>query len=40
LLKKWNPDIEMRLKEILGNTPELEMNWRTWKTELPRREKL
>jgi len=30
LLEKWNKDLEKRVNTILNNTPELEMNWRTW----------
>lgn len=37
VLEKWTPELEKRCNEALNNTPEMEMNWRTWKPELPRR---
>ena len=30
LYYKWTPDIEKRIREILGNEPEVVMNWRNW----------
>jgi len=30
LYRKWTPEIEKRCEEILGNTPEQELDWRTW----------
>jgi len=30
LLEKWSKEIESKVGTILKNTPELEMNWRTW----------
>ena len=30
LLERWNKEIEQKVGAILNNTPELEMNWRTW----------
>ena len=40
LLEVWTPEIEKQLNAILGNDPELETDWRTWKTENLRRSKL
>ena len=30
LYKKLNPEIEEKIEKILGNTPETQMNWKTW----------
>ena len=30
LLEKWTKDLEQRVNEILNNTPELEVDYRTW----------
>ncbi len=37
LLEKWDKDLEKRVNAILDNTPELEMNYRNWQPEYPRR---
>lgn len=29
-LQQWTPEIEARLEAILGNTPDAEMEWRTF----------
>jgi len=31
LYKKWTPELDERINTILGNNPEADMNWRTWK---------
>ena len=38
LLAKWNEDIEKRCREILGNDPEPEMDWRKWSPMTQRRD--
>ena len=38
LYKKWNKDIEGRVKAILDNEPEIDMDWRTWSPAPQRRE--
>eukprot|EP00824_Muranothrix_gubernata_P002652 TRINITY_DN1320_c0_g1_i1.p1 TRINITY_DN1320_c0_g1~~TRINITY_DN1320_c0_g1_i1.p1 ORF type:complete len:383 (-),score=81.47 TRINITY_DN1320_c0_g1_i1:4-1152(-) len=30
LLKKWTPELEAKIEEILGNQPKPPLNWRTW----------
>lgn len=30
LLKKWTPEMEKKVNEILGNGPEADMDWRSW----------
>ncbi len=30
LVKKWTPEIEAKCEEIMGNAPEMELDWRTW----------
>jgi hypothetical protein len=37
LLEKWNKEIESKVSAVIKNTPELELNYRTWQPELPRR---
>ena len=37
VLEKWSPELEKRCSEALNNTPEMELNWRTWKPEHARR---
>ncbi len=34
--RKWTPEIEKRVEEVMGNQPEPPMNWRTW-TSMPNR---
>ena len=29
-LEQWNPELEKRINETLGNCPVLETDWRTW----------
>lgn len=36
LYKKWNSDIEKKCEDILANSPEPDLDWRTW-TPLPSR---
>lgn len=36
LYRKWNADIEKKIKDILNNNPESDMHWRTW-TPMPQR---
>ena len=37
VLQKWTPELEKRINDALDNTPEMELNWRTWQPEKPRR---
>ena len=37
VLEKWSPELEKRCSEALNNTPEMELDWRSWKPELARR---
>jgi len=37
VMSKWTPEIEKRVNDVLGNAPELPMDWRTWKPMQPRR---
>lgn len=30
LLEKWNDDLEKKIEAVLGNAPELPMNFRAW----------
>ena len=36
LYKKWNADLEKKVNDALGNTPEADLDWRKW-TPLPNR---
>ena len=36
VMKAWTPDIEKKIDEIMKNTPEPPLNWRTWQP-LPQR---
>lgn len=36
LYKKWDAELEKKVRDILGNDPENDMDWRTWKP-LPNR---
>lgn len=38
LYRKWTPEIEKRVNEILGNTPEPDFDWRRWSNIQSRRE--
>ena len=41
VLKKWTPELEAELNEILGNLPEKEMNWTVFPPqEIPHRREL
>jgi len=33
VLEKWTPELEKRINDALGNTPNMELNWRTWSQE-------
>lgn len=37
IAEKWTPELEVRINEALGNAPNMELDWRAWKPELPRR---
>jgi len=28
--KRWNKDVEKKVRDVLGNDPEPDMDWRTW----------
>jgi len=30
LYKKWDADLEKKVNEVFNNTPEADMNWRSW----------
>jgi len=30
VVKKWTPEIEKKMEEIMGNKPPQPLNWRTW----------
>lgn len=36
VMKKWTPEIENKIEEIMQNKPEIQMNWRSW-TPIPNR---
>ena len=38
LLKKWTPEIDQKVRAIMGNDPEPELNWRTWTPQPQRRD--
>jgi len=37
LLEKWNVDLEKQIEAVLGNAPELAMEFRTWSPGITRR---
>lgn len=37
LLEKWNVDLEKQIEAVLGNAPELPMEFRTWSAGITRR---
>ncbi len=36
LVKRWTPEIDKKMEEIMQNTPQPPLNWRTWQP-LPQR---
>ena len=38
LYGKWNAEIEKKVRDILGNDPEDEMDWRKWSAQDQRRD--
>jgi hypothetical protein len=37
LVEKWNVDLEKKIEVVLGNAPELPLQWRTWAAGISRR---
>lgn len=37
LLERWNVDLEKKIEAVLGNSPELPMNFRSWTPGVTRR---
>ena len=37
LAKKWTPELEKKIEEILNNAPEVDMDWRKWAPQPTRR---
>eukprot|EP00826_Nyctotherus_ovalis_P012223 TRINITY_DN1320_c0_g1_i7.p1 TRINITY_DN1320_c0_g1~~TRINITY_DN1320_c0_g1_i7.p1 ORF type:complete len:323 (-),score=57.46 TRINITY_DN1320_c0_g1_i7:209-1177(-) len=37
IVKKWTPEMEKRVNEVMGNVPKPPFNWRDWKPEPDRR---
>ena len=38
VMKKWTPEIEKKIEEIMQNKPDAPLNWRYWKPMPARRE--
>ncbi len=38
VMKKWTPEVEKKIEEIMQNRPEPALNWRTWQPQPHRRD--